>query len=278
MKIKLFRKMTAVLLALMLVLNFSAGDFGVMAAASETVAAWDCTAVPASAVVPATSGALATVAELTNFKSAIPTYSTGSLSINGWDNGAATKYWQISTGPKEFKVVYSVDNGAIWNDVPNGAYTITGTTLSNYMPAVSLPAGAADAEKLLVRFIMTSNVSQGGAIVGSGGTSNINNILVTGTPVSNASTVGGITAAPANGAVVGIGSKVTLTCDTEGAAIMYSLNNSEFAAYDPIAQVTLTTLPATLKAYGTKAGMTNSVTSTFNYAQGQVAAVTASPN
>jgi hypothetical protein len=281
----------------MLVLNFSAGDFGVMAAASETVAAWDCTAVPASAVVPATSGALATVAELTNFKSAIPTYSTGSLSINGWDNGAATKYWQINlstkgydnltlsaktrssgTGPKEFKVVYSVDNGAIWNDVPNGAYTITGTTLSNYMPAVSLPAGAADAEKLLVRFIMTSNVSQGGAIVGSGGTSNINNILVTGTPVSNASTVGGITAAPANGAVVGIGSKVALTCDTEGAAIMYSLNNSEFAAYDPIAQVTLTTLPATLKAYGTKAGMTNSVTSTFNYAQGQVAAVTASPN
>jgi hypothetical protein len=296
-KTKSRKRVTAVFAAMFLILNVFAVGFKVSAAVPETIAAWDYTAVPTAAVVPATSGVKAAGTELTNFKSATPTYSTTSLSINGWDSGAGTKYWQISlstkgydnltlsaktrssgTGPRDFKVVYSVDDGANWIDVPNSSYAITGTALSNYMPTLLLPAGAADAEKLLVRFIMTTNISSGGATVANTGTSNINNILVSGTPITNAETVGGITAVPGNGSEVALGSKVTLTCDTEGAAIMYSINNSEFAAYDPAAQVTLTLLPASIKAYGTKAGLTSSVTSTFNYTQGKVAAVNASPN
>lgn len=297
MKNKLFRKMTAVLLAMMLVLNFSAADLGVFAAAPETIAAWDYSAVPASAAVPASSGVLAAGAELTNFKNAVPTYSTTSLSINGWDNGADSKYWQISfstkgydnltlaaktrssgTGPRDFKITYSKDNGTTWTEVPNSSYAITGTALSYYMPTVALPADAADAEKLLVRFIMTSNVSSNGGTVAGTGTSNINNILISGTPVSNASTVAGISALPENGSEVALNSKVALTCETEGATIMYSINGSDFTAYDPSAKVVLSSLPATLKAYGTKEGLKNSVTSTFNYTQGKVAAVAANPN
>lgn len=304
-KPNLMKKWTAVLTAALMVLNIFSVSSKVIAAEPQTIAAWDYTAAPVSAVVPATSGSLAAGAVLTNFKNAVPTYSTSSLSINGWDSGAGIKYWQISlstkgydnltlsaktrssgTGPRDFKVIYSIDNGTSWNEISNNSYAITGTGLSNYMPTLSLPAGAADAENILIRFIMTSNISSRAGTssysatetVASGGSSNINNILVTGTPVTNLETVGGISAVPASGSKAALGSKVELTCDTEGAAIMYSLNNSEFISYDPAAKITLTALPATIKAYGTKAGLKSSVISTFNYTQGQVSSVTASPN
>ena len=306
-KPNLMKKWTAVLTAALMIVNIFAVKFSVSAAEPVTITAWDITAapVPASADIPATSGSQSAGSVLTNFKNAAPTYSSTSLSIGGWDNGEGTKYWQISlstkgydnltlsaktrssgTGPRDFKAIYSIDNGTNWIDVPDSTYAVKGTVLSNYMPALLLPAGAADAENLLIRFIMTSNISSRAGTsaypvtetVASGGTSNINYILVTGTPVTNSTTVGGINAVPANGSEVALGSKVELTCDTVGAVIMYSLNGSEFKAYDPEAKVTLTALPATIKAYGTKADLNSSVTSTFNYTQGQTATVTASPN
>lgn len=299
MKVNLKRRWTAVVISLCMLLSLFAVDRTASAATLEIIAAWDYTAAPSAATIPANSGELATKAELTNYKNAAPTYSATSLSISGWDNGAGTKYWQLSlstkgydnltlsaktrssgTGPRDFKVIYSIDNGTNWTDVLGSVYAITGTTLSNYMPAVNLPADAYDSEKLLLRFVMTSNASSGNTanLAASGGTSNINNILIAGTPVSNSETVAGIEASPTNGSVVALGSKVTLTCGTEGAAIMYSVNGSEFKIYDSAAQVTLNELPATMKAYGTKGGLTNSVSSTFNYTQGRTAAVSASPN
>ncbi len=308
---KLMKKVTSLLITFILVLNIFGTNIPVMAAAPETIAAWDYTAAPTSAVVPATSDTLAAGAVLTNFAGIIPAYSSYSLAIGNnpdnsknWVNGVNEKYWQIGlstkgydtltlsaktrssgTGPKDFKLIYSTDDGINWNDVPSGAYAITGTSLNNYMPTITLPANAANADKLLVRFIMTSNISSRAGTgtysptetVASGGTSNINNIIVTGTPVTNTSTVGRITAVPANGAEVALGSKVALTCETEGATIMYSVNDSEFAVYNQAAQIVLTSLPAEIKAYGTKEGFTNSETSTFNYTQGKVAAVTSNP-
>lgn len=277
----------------------------VKAAAPETIAAWDCTIAPDSAIVKATSGTMAATAELSNSQGIKPGTGTSYWILSNWDNGVGTKYWQISlstkgydtltlssktassgTGPRDFKAIYSIDNGNTWADVPNSSYANTGTTLSNFMPALSLPKETADVEKLIVRFIMTSNISSRAGTssypstetVSSGGTSRINNILITGTPVTNAATVGGITAVPANGTEVALGSKVELTCETQDAAIMYSVNGSEFVQYDPTAKITLTALPAVIKAYGTKSGLNNSVTSTFNYTQAKVASVTASPN
>jgi len=304
-KPNLMKKWTAVLTAALMIVNIFAVKFSVSAAEPVTIAAWDYTAATTLAVVPATSGELAAGSELTNFKNIAPGTSSSSWSLAGWDSGAGTKYWQISlttkgydtltlsaktrssgTGPRDFKVIYSIDNGTAWKDVPNSGYAITSTTLGNFMPALSIPNDAADVDKLLIRFIMTSNISSRAGTgtypltdtVASGGTSQINNILLTGAPVTNSTTVGGITAVPGNGTAVVLGSKVELTSATVGAAIMYSINGGEFTAYDPAAKVTLTALPATIKAYGTKDGLTNSVTSTFNYTQGQTAAVTASPN
>lgn len=205
--LKMLKKSTALVLTVLMVFNLFLA-LPLFAATPETMAAWDYTAAPTSAVVDATSGTDMIGAVLTNFKSVTPTYSTSSLSINGWDNGADSKYWQLSfsskgyesltisartrssgTGPRDFKLVYSIDSGTTWNDVPNSAYAITGTTLGNFMPTVALPADAANCD-LQIRFIMTSNISSRAGTstypstetVASGGTSNINNIVVSGTP------------------------------------------------------------------------------------------------
>lgn len=301
-KSNLLKKLTAIFISLLMVFNILGVNIQGFAAQSETIAAWDYTSTPTNYPIPATSGALKDSAYLSHFRSdnIIPNYSTGSLSINGWDNGANTKYWQIqlstkgyenltlsaktrssSTGPKNFKVIYSIDNGMTWNDVVNSDYAITGTTLSNFMPTISLPNEASNKDNIIIRFIMTSNATSSSTTVtevSPTGTSNINNIVVIGTPVVNAETVEGISASLESGAEVALNSKVALYCETEGATIMYSINDSEFMTYNPDTQIILTTLPATIKAYGTKEGMKNSVVSTFVYTQGRVSTVTASPN
>lgn len=284
------RKKAAMFLAIIML--FSLVSIPVAFAADpEAVASWDYTAAPSAADVPSTGGALSEGAVLSNFKAAVPTYSSGSLSTNGWDSGADTKYWQLSlstagydnltlaaktrssgTGPRDFKVVYSLDSGSTWADVPEGSYSITGTTLSNFMPALALPAETADAGSLLIRFIMTSNISSRAGTgtyaadepVAAGGTSNINNIAVTGTPIGAVEKVTEVTADPVGGAVAA-GSKVTLACGTEGVGIMYSINGGEYQAYDPAAQVTLGALPAILTAYGVKDGMSDGDVSTWEY-------------
>lgn len=299
-KKKMTRKLTSLFLVFVMVLNFFSMSIPVLAAQPETVASWDYTSSPTSYPIPATGGAYKDTAFIKNFKDVTPTYSSGSLSINGWDNGANTKYWQIefstkgydnlilsaktrssSTGPRDFKLIYSIDEGNMWADISNSTYAITGTTLSNYMQAINLPSELSNKDKVYIRFIMTSNASSSSTTVpevASSGTSNINNILVTGTPVINAETTAGIEANPASGTEIALGSKVALYCATEGATIMYSINDSEFTAYNPETQITITTLPATIKAYGMKEGMNNSVVSTFNYTQGKTLSVTANPN
>lgn len=304
-KQKKFKKFLSAFIALLMIFNVFISVPRVKAAEPETVAAWDYTAIPASAVVPATSGANSTGAVLTNFSNITPGYSSSSLSIAGWDGGANTKYWQISlstrgyenltlsaktrssgTGPRDFKLIYSIDSGAAWNDVPNSSYSITSTTLGNFMNSpIPLPADASNVDTLLIRFIMTSNTSSRAGTgtyssdetVAAGGTSNINNINVTGTQTASTTTVGSISAVPGSSAVP-LNSKVALTCETDGAAIMYSVNDSPNFQYNPDQQITLDTLPATIKAYGTREGLTDGAASTFNYTQAQAAAVKASPN
>ncbi|MBZ4664130.1 MAG: cell wall binding protein [Caloramator sp.] len=301
-KQKLFKKLTAWFISFLMLFNILGLNIQGYAAQTEIVAAWDYTSAPTSYPIPATSGVLKDSAFLSHFRSdnIIPKYSSGSLSINGWDNGANTKYWQIqlstkgyenltlsaktrssSTGPKNFKVIYSIDNGATWNDVPNSDYAITGTTLSYYMPTLLLPQDASNVENLIIRFIMTSNATSSSTTVtevAPTGTSNINNIVVSGTLVVDEETVAPVTATPESGSEVALNSKVALSCETEGATIMYSINDGEFIQYDQQNKITLTQLPITIKAYAVKEGMKNSITSTFTYTQGKVASVTASPN
>lgn len=307
-KQKKLKKVISTFITLLMLFNVFILAPKVNAADTVTIASWDYTTAATTAVVPATGGINASGTVLTNFQNITPSTSSTSWSLANWNDGANLKFWQISlstkgyenltlsaktrssgTGPRDFKVIYSIDNGIIWSDVPGSDYTITTTTLKNNMPTLSLPANTANADKLLIKFIMTSNISSRAGTtsstttypadekVASTGTSQINNIYVNGTPILDSTIVGAITANPDSSAVP-LNSKVALTCETDGAAIMYAINNSPYAQYDPAQQIVLTTLPAEIKAYGTKEGLTDGAASTFNYTQAQAAAVKASPN
>lgn len=75
--------------------------------------------------------------------------------------------------------------------------------------------------------------------------------------------VADVTAVPQS-STVAIGTKIALSCLTDGAIIMYSINEGEYAEYNPTEKITLDTLPASLKAYAEKEGQKGDI-STFNY-------------
>lgn len=263
---------------------------------SQSIAKWDISEVNNLTEIPATDGTNKDSAVLKTFNGQALSYATGSVKASGWDKGADSKYWEIDfstkgygditlsaktrsskTGPSEFKVIYSTD-GVNWSDVPNSEYKITGTALANYMKDITLPKAAEDVENLRVRFIMTSNKTFNDGEVAAAGVTNINSIFVSGSPVKNETTVEGVSADYESGSAVALGQEISLNCDTKDSVIKYSINGSEYKIYDENNKPKLTELPATLVTYAEKSGLTSSVKTTYNYIQGQVAAVTASPN
>mgnify|MGYP004549341853 CR=1 FL=1 len=292
------RKVVANLLILVMAFSliFNTGIVQTKSAIVQEIVSWDISEANNVAKIPATSGVNKEGAMLTTFDEQALSFASGSVKASGWENGANNKYWEINfstkgygdlklsaktrssgTGPSEFKVIYSSD-GVKWNDVPNSEYKITNTTLSNYMKDITLPKAAEDMDNLRVRFVMTSNKTYKNGEVAKGGVTNINSICVSGSPVKNDTTVNGVEADIASGSAVALGQEVSLSCDTKDAVIKYSINNSEYTVYNENNKPKLTTLPATLVAYAEKAGLTSSVKITYTYTQGQVSAVSASPN
>lgn len=128
---------------------------------------------------------------------------SNSLSSTLWDNGNATKYYVIeftttgydnitvaskqrgsNTGPKDFKVQYSLDN-TTWTDVPASTITVGNNFTTGVLSTTALPAAVNNQATVYLRWIMTSNARVSGADpVASGGTSRIDDILVQGTPAA----------------------------------------------------------------------------------------------
>ncbi|MBA2744972.1 MAG: hypothetical protein H0U44_01990, partial [Flavisolibacter sp.] len=138
-----------------------------------------------------------------------PTGSSGvnpySISANGWDNGADTKYWQINlnatgvtglslsslqgssnTGPAAFKIQYRVGASGTWTDVPGGTVTITvvpspGNPATFFGPTdLPLPSAVDNQPNVSVRWLQTSNTAVNGSAIASNGTSRISAIYVKG--------------------------------------------------------------------------------------------------
>ncbi len=137
----------------------------------------------------------------------------GSVNYSGWVTGASGTpdqapnsnawnltdgYWQIgivttgykdltlsskqrssSTGPTDFQIQYSTDNGSSWLDVGT-AITVANNFTSGVVTDLALPAECNNLANLLIRWTNTSNVSVGGATVASGGTNRIDDIVVMG--------------------------------------------------------------------------------------------------
>jgi len=138
----------------------------------------------------------------------------GSVNYNGWVTGASGTpdkapnstawnltdgYWQIgivttgykdltlsskqqssNTGPTDFQIQYSTDNGSSWLDVGT-AITVANNFTSGVVTDLALPAECNNLANLLIRWTNTSNVSVGGTTVASGGTNRIDDIVVMGT-------------------------------------------------------------------------------------------------
>ena len=142
---------------------------------------------------------------ITNNATGVTSYPTGSSGTcsspytlnSGWLNGSGTKYWQISfattdysgvgisfstrssgTGPRDFKLQYSITSPTSgFIDVPSSDYAVSLTTCQDF--AFAIPAAVDNLADVYLRFIMTSNTSQGGGTVAAGGTNGMDNIIVT---------------------------------------------------------------------------------------------------
>lgn len=293
----------AILLTILIAFSalVSTGTVANAAGVPQTLASWGITVLPTPGSIPATGGAQKdSGAYLTSNTGKAWGYATASLNTTGWDNGAGSKFWEISlsskgfdslklsaqtrssaTGPRDWKVQYSTD-GIQFTDVGGSNYSLGGgtqdTRLKNWMPDLTLPSEACNQATLKIRLILASNKSLKDQDIASAGVSNINNVFIKGTPVTDESVVNGVVAEPASGSAVAIGKALSLSCATADATIIYKINGGDEQTYDSANKPILDVLPATVVAYATKDGMTDSASATFQYTQAIVDSVTAKPN
>lgn len=123
--------------------------------------------------------------------------STYSAKATGWDNGSGNKYWQVefetlgyqnlklssnqfgsNTGPRDFKV--QVKTSGEWTDVAGANIEVNGTWNHGKLESISLPSECDDQAIVYLRWIMTSNDSVEGGVVGSSGVNRIDDIVITG--------------------------------------------------------------------------------------------------
>lgn len=166
---------------------------------------------------------------------------TGSAAnSNAWEDGVNSKYWQISfssrnyeglkvsskqrgsnTGPRDFKIQYSLD-GLAWIDL-GVDITVANNFTSGVVDQIELPEVCDQQSELHLRWVVTSTVAINGSPVAAGGTNRIDDIRITG--FHNDITPPVATFSPAHGAEnVAIDVTPTITFDepvfiSEGVAV-----------------------------------------------------------
>lgn len=304
-------KLLSIFVTMLMLFNIFATSIPVFAEeVPEIIAAWNFTSAPTDKVIMATDGILKDGATLTNSMGNIPSYTASSKTIwtNGWDNGANVKYWEFSLsttgysqikftanaysssgGPRDFKIIYSTDNGNSWNEVL-GSERQLGTSLppSPVWNAIALPDETANQGHLLLRLIMWTNTQASGTgDVTTTGTSRLAAISITGIAIKNTEVptekVADVIAVPGGGPIPS-GQMVTLSTPTENATIYYSVYSAntaliENAIYEgPIKLIfDSNATPITLMAYATADGLDNSNVSSWTFTQAKLEKVTASP-
>lgn len=172
----------------------------VYAAPSETVAGFTFSGTGTGNSFAATSGTNANVgnAKFTISGSRSWTYSSSTIYASGWDT--ANGYWQAQlstlgysglnvafksygtgTGPKDFKLQYSLD-GTSFEDI-SGATFVQGT--SSAPNTFTLPSDVDNKANVFIRWVNYSTTSIGNGTIGSGGNSRMADIVFTGVPIDN---------------------------------------------------------------------------------------------
>ncbi len=158
------------------------------------------------------------------------------IAAKGWSEGAgftvavnAAGYTDLKfsadmrssgTGPANFALEYSID-GASWTKISGTDVTLS-TSLASVYQQTALPA-ALSGKAFTLRVTMQGNTSVNQSTVGTNGVTSINNIVVTGTQgeVATDGTVCSKVKASVEPGDVEAGTKVELSCATEGATITY---------------------------------------------------------
>ncbi len=150
---------------------------------------------------------------------------------------------------------------------------------TNYVEfSFKIPDGANNKEKIYVRLVPATTLSaKGDKDAGKDGTNRIDTVIVSGHPVVSDKICGHVIADPASGEIEK-GAKIALLTGTEGADIYYSINGAEEVKYDAGNKITVSELPAIIRARAVKDGLKDSVTCVYQYTQAQVATVKATPN
>ena len=272
MKGRTSKRILSALLSLVMLLSLL--PVAAFAAETTTIAAWNYTAAPEAWPAAATEGS----GSLSLSGATFTQYSTKSLAASSWDNGG---YWQIDgldtsnytsltfsakmrsskTGPANFKLQYSIDNGVTWTDVSNGSITITKTSLSDVFSDLPLPAEASS-KTLSLKVLMVGTTSVNNDTVASTGASNINNIVIRGTAATVEPTQQVATPTGTESGDIKVGDTVSFACETEGAAFQYKIDDGAYQDYT--GPVTITT-SCTITVKATKDGMTDSKEAVFNY-------------
>jgi hypothetical protein len=126
-------------------------------------------------------------------------FSGMAVNSNRWSNtDAGPCYWMVEisttgfvslevssrqygsgTGPRDFRLEYSID-GFEWNAAAGGEITVGNNWTSGRVDGLPLPAVLEDRERVLLRWIITSDISISGAVTGPTGTNRIDDILISG--------------------------------------------------------------------------------------------------
>lgn len=129
-----------------------------------------------------------------------------SAQATGWDGGTNLKYWQIEVntsgyqnlklsskqtsggqfpGPRDWKVQYKIGTPDIWADIPNSNVVTANDWLSGVLTDINIPSVCENQSSVFFRWIMTSDTSVATpALVATSGTTKIDDIFITGTPVT----------------------------------------------------------------------------------------------
>lgn len=93
----------------------------------------------------------------------------------------SSKQYGSGTGPRDFQLQTSVD-GTVWNDVSGGEITVEDNWTSGVISNQKLPVELNNLDEAYIRWVQTSDFTvDGNEGVNSGGTSRIDDILITGT-------------------------------------------------------------------------------------------------
>jgi len=187
----------------------------------------------------------------------------------------------FTTGTYEYKYT-AYGSGGVSSDVEGSGEITDGVArpslaVSNYVSfSFDVPARATNTKRLYIRMVPGKDRADGKDGLPAGNI-RVDSVVFSGNPIMDDTICKPVIADPAEQEVP-MNSPLTLTTETEGAEIYYSLNNGEFVKYDQSKKPALTEFPVNIRTYASKTGMADSGKLLYQYTQAQVSTVRATPN